>query len=380
MRPTSAVSWFLILARSVRVRPLSAPAACRPPLLPILYDSSNALHRSIEYHPEQPNRISVCIDALRRREQEAGGAGCAGFDLVDMVSVGGEELSAARAALTKVHSDEYVARFEEKCGRSREARIAEGRPPLGFVGNIDEDTYLTTESFGVFMRAATSWTGAVDAAMTDGGAALALVRPPGHHATRTLANGFCVFNFAAASAVHALAAGGRRVSILDWDVHYGQGTAKIVGEMEGVRYTSLHQVPAFPYEGEDPGVSGSHNNLLSVPVQAGTTWESGYSDAYENVALPFLSSAGEWVPDVVIVSAGYDGLESDELASVSLAPADYGTMVRKLHEHLEREHDGSVPPVVLGLEGGYQLRTDDGRGLDAAVMETVASLVDCFVG
>jgi acetoin utilization deacetylase AcuC-like enzyme len=120
-----------------------------------------------------------------------------------------QELVHARDMLVQAHSDELVINLERKCRDSRQRLIDEGKNPLGFIGYIDDDTYLTTESYDVCLRATATWIRAVNLVLDDPNinnmkAAMALTRPPGHHATAGLSNGFCVFNFAAAAAIHAI--------------------------------------------------------------------------------------------------------------------------------------------------------------------------------
>lgn len=325
----------------------------------VLYDSTNNWHRSIQYHPEQPERIKVCIEALEEKRKN----GLTSVDLVNVASLPAgegttghsvpftdEELEYARFMLVQAHSEEHVQHIETKCRSSRQRRIDEGKNPLGFVGYIDDDTYLTTESYDVCLRAAATWIRAVDIALDKSPsnnhdvneslqhAAVALTRPPGHHATSRLSNGFCIFNFAAAAALHALQSDSvRTISVLDWDVHYGQGVADILQHYDRARYVSIHQTPAFPYVGEKRGTHGIHKNIMTIPIPADTTWTCGYKHMFEEVALPFLYNshptepAGDkWEPDLVIVCAGYDALASDELASVSLTAKDYGRMSRSL--------------------------------------------------
>ena len=347
--------------------------------LPILYDSSNNLHRDIQYHPEQPARIETCVQALQEYKQN----GESRIDLVDVADTcnsgnthrpfSNDELDHARSMLVQAHSEGMVSALERQCRESRQQRISDGKNPLGFVGYIDYDTYVTTESYDVCLRATAAWIRAVDLAL-DGGAAMALTRPPGHHATSELSNGFCLFNFAAAAALHALQRDAK-VSILDWDVHYGQGVADIVMKEPRVRYVSIHQTPAFPYMGEMRSQLGEYKNVLTVPVLADTTWTCGYQHYFNDIALPFVQSP-EWEPDLVIVCAGYDGLLSDELASMSLTAQDYGTMTRRLLEHLQLNRD-KRPGIVLGLEGGYQLANGAAGGnLADAVLVTVQALLD----
>ena len=367
--------------------------------IPIYYDSSNVLHRCPSYHPEQPLRISVCVERLK---QEQGGY----YELNDVSSsLTFDELNMSRSILSQVHSEEYVHKLEHKCRASREARLAQGKDPLGFIGYVDEgDTYLTTESYDVCLRATAIWIRAVHHVLLQPqqqkqqqkmtpSIAFALTRPPGHHATKNLANGFCTFNFCASAVLYAIHVlrqqqpnparnnnNNPRVSVLDWDVHYGQGTADILQHIPEVRYVSIHQTPAFPYMGETRSISGPHKNIFTIPIVAETSWEGGYKDKYETLALPFIANEEDWLPDVIIISAGYDALDSDPLASVSLNPNDYETMVHSLHRHLARCFQGQqqFPAIVLGLEGGYHLQKD-GNGLDEAVLATVKALVDITV-
>jgi acetoin utilization deacetylase AcuC-like enzyme len=291
------------------------------------------------------------------------------------------------------------------------------------MGYIDADTYVTTASFDVCLRAMAIWVRAVDdavAAVTDDDAftttapatyTLALTRPPGHHATYDSSNGFCLYNFAAAAAFHAVVTSGNqrraRVAILDWDVHYGQGVADIVGRRQQcdrngtmteeeepwqnhVRYASIHQTPAFPYQGEKRQTVG---NVRTIPVPPDTTWTCGYKEAYID-ALDFLLCGDKddddddsscWHPDVVIVCAGYDALASDELAGTSLTQDDYYRMTRLLRERLRKQEQSTTTgqrrrPVklMLGLEGGYQLGDDCGPSgnFPQALVRTLEALLE----
>jgi acetoin utilization deacetylase AcuC-like enzyme len=334
----------------------------------------------MQYHPEQPLRIEACVKGLQEKD---------GLDLFDVTPdpttlwessdtthapFSQEELSHAQDMLFKAHSEELVTSLEKKCRESRQRRIDEGKDPLGFVGYIDDDTFVTTESYDVCLRATATWIRAVDHALAGPNrAAMALTRPPGHHATFTTSNGFCLFNFCAAAAIHALESNPHlKVSIFDWDVHYGQGVAKIIQQHDRARYVSIHQSPAFPYEGDKRGVQGEFGNVMTLPIPAETTWTCGYREKFEKEALPFLRSP-DWDPDLVIVCAGYDALDSDELASVSLNARDYGVMTTMLLEHFGGRDRVSM---ALGLEGGYQLREMAGGGnLVDAVSETLESLI-----
>lgn len=353
--------------------------------IPVWFDSSNHLHRDIQYHPEQPQRITACVQALSREtcvklidvaEDPTplleNGKDCS--TVIEATPFTPQALQYAKELLLKTHNPELVTGLEKKCHTAKERRVAEGKDPLGHMGYIDFDTYLTTETWNVVLRATAAWVHAVDEALSlrNGatGASVALTRPPGHHATRNESNGFCVFNFAAAAALHALASSSvQRVSLLDWDVHFGQGVADIVRKHDRLRYVSSHQVPAFPYMGESKGVQDG-GNILTLPMPADTTWTCGYHTLFDQ-ALDFVVG-DDWQPDLVIVCAGYDALSSDELASCSLSASDFGRMVRVLRQRLP-----AGTPVMLGLEGGYQLGDVGAAGnLPQAVVETVRALAE----
>jgi acetoin utilization deacetylase AcuC-like enzyme len=308
------------------------------------------------------------------------------------------------------------------------------------MGYIDADTYLTTESFDVCLRATAIWVRALndvdvdhDGDIGDGNTAascysysFALTRPPGHHATYTSSNGFCVYNFAAAAAIHASSTTTRRsgkqrrrrVAILDWDVHYGQGIADIVqrqqqrqqqqsdeeeqyeyNEPPRIRYVSIHQTPAFPYEGEQ---RRTVSNVRTIPIPPDTTWTSGYEAAFRD-ALDFCCGGGDrsdhpdesntpsssssssssfssyhvWQPDVIIVCAGYDALASDELAGTILTQDDYYQMTRLLLDRIQ-SLPMPRPKLMFGLEGGYQLREECGPcgNFPDAVVRTFEALME----
>ena len=396
----------------------------------VYYDSSNDFHRDLKYHPEQPERISACVKELIEYYQDNYQSFLLSSEedasttientlqdndslpiLLDVCNVASsfsstteyniidgsyyqkgcclerknevltkEELDHARSILVHIHSEEYVSQIEQRCRRSRQQRIKEGKNPLGFVGYIDDDTYLTTESHDVCLRATAIWIRALQKATTTG-ATFALTRPPGHHATSTLSNGFCIYNFASAAAIHYIqtssSSSSPKVSILDWDVHYGQGTADIVQHHPEIRYVSLHQNPAFPYQGRTRTIQGTYRNIYTLPLPPDSTWSCGYQQYFEQYALPFLYDSSSWIPDVIIISAGYDALSSDELASCELRSKDYGTMTTLLRKWIQQQQSDhkNIPAIMFGLEGGYQLQQNKAGGnLQKAILETIKAL------
>jgi len=342
------------------------------PDINVYYDSTNNQHRDISYHPECPDRIEVCVEALNQGKKDNS------FDNVRLIDVSGDyftesELEYARSLLVKVHSEDYVSLIQEKCTQARNRRIDEQKSPLGFIGYADAgDTFMTTETYNVCLRAATSWIRAVDDSLSSRRPfAFSLTRPPGHHATKYLINGFCFFNFAAAAAKHAIELG-MKVSIIDWDVHFGQGVADILKDEKNARYVSLHQAPAFPYEGERREISGTYSNILTIPIQPESTWTCGYKSLLETHAIPFLIDE-HWRPDCIIICAGYDALSEDELASVNLNPNDYNGMISLIKARMSA-YDIETSSIALGLEGGYQVKPFSNKGLKEAFLQTLIAL------
>jgi acetoin utilization deacetylase AcuC-like enzyme len=382
--------WCLL---TISVGSYSAPAK-----FIVIYDSSNHLHRDITFHYENPERITSCVRAL-----DEFATGNEHIELVDIAPteyksstpealqrvlnqilepVTEDELSQAKRILLQTHQPEVVNSLEERCRRSKDDRIRSGKPALGYIGYLDGgDTFVTTETFDVCLRAMVAWMRAVNICCCSAKGhrppkAMACTRPPGHHATYSLQNGFCLYNFAAATAIYAInnCDGVSKVSILDWDVHYGQGVADIASRYDGrIRYVSIHQSPAFPYEGEQLQRKG---NVLTLPVAIETSWSCGYSDKFEQ-ALQFCATKDEWEPDLVIVCAGYDALSNDELANVNLDAADYYRMTNRLCEHLSETCRSKVPKLMLGLEGGYRIISGGSSGnLPDAVVKTAQAIIE----
>jgi acetoin utilization deacetylase AcuC-like enzyme len=394
-------SFIWILVEKFDVIQTSAAVANR---FAVFYDSSNHLHRDQTFHYENPERITSCMNKDKKN-----------IDLIDIAPamydsltpnafqsmtirihspVTSEELDYARSILLKTHQPELITDLEDRCTKSKEQRSIEGKSSLGYIGYLDGgDTYVTTETFDVCLRATVAWIRAVNycysALEGDNDIsnnkyfAMACTRPPGHHATYNLQNGFCLYNFAVATAIHALSTTRNtmnvvsKVSILDWDVHYGQGVADIVTLPQyrnSIRYASIHQTPAFPYEGER---KQTKDNVLTLPIPPDTSWTCGYSKIFEQ-ALQFCFKTNVWEPDLIIICAGYDALSTDELASVNLDAVDYGYMVQRICQHISIETTTNAKPkIMLGLEGGYKINSSGGGSgsLPDAIIETVKAFM-----
>ena len=181
--------------------------------------------------------------------------------------------------------------------------------------------------------------------------AFCAVRPPGHHAERNRAMGFCIFNNIAVAAADLIEAQGLdRVAIVDWDVHHGNGTESIFIEDDRVQYISLHQFPHYPGTGHAETVgrgSGTGFNL-NIPMGTGAGDEE-YSEAFERIVIPALD---EFKPQFILISAGFDGHGEDPLSGTILSSDFYGTMTTMLKSCAQRHCDGRI---VSLLEGGYDL-------------------------
>ena len=213
---------------------------------------------------------------------------------------------------------------------------------------LDPDTALSPASAEAALRASGAAVAAVDAVLGEGETrAFCAVRPPGHHATRDTAMGFCLFNSVAVAALHALEAHGlQRVAIADFDVHHGNGTQAIFAREPRVLFASSHQLPLYPDSGRpsERGVGNLAN--ASLPPGAGG---DAFRAAWRETLLPALDA---FAPQLLLVSAGFDAHARDPLAQLELAADDYAWITRALAAIAERHARGRI---VSLLEGGYDL-------------------------
>lgn len=278
----------------------------------VFYHPSSVLHDPGPGHPESPARIEAILTHLRTP------------DFADLVAWH-EAAPAGRADIERVHPSDYVDRLELVADQGG--------------GRLDEDTAMNAHSFAAAIHAAGAAIQAAASAL-DGQPAFAAVRPPGHHATRTVAMGFCLLNNVAVAAYHALdELGLGRVLIVDWDVHHGNGTQDIVESDSRVRYVSMHQWPLYPGSGraEETGVG----NIFNVPRPPGLARET----YVEDLDAAVQRAVDGWRPDLILLSAGFDAMAGDPLAGFTLEPPDYCTWVERWR--------GLGVPIAALLEGGY---------------------------
>lgn len=241
-------------------------------------------------------------------------------------------------------------------------RIRAMSPTEGFE-YLDPDTPMSPGSLEAALRAVGAATAAVDAVFQgEADNAFCAMRPPGHHAETRRAMGFCLFNQAAIAAHYARERyDAERVAVVDFDVHHGNGTQEIFWSDPSLFYGSTHQMPLFPGSG-DVQETGE-GNIFNAPLRAGEGSEQ-FREAMGSVILPALDA---FVPDLVIISAGFDAHHRDPLGSLQLTEEDFAWVTLKLMEAAEIHCGGRVVSV---LEGGYDL-----QGLAASVGIHVQALM-----
>ena len=275
-------------------------------------------------HPECPDRLRAVLQALEHP------------DFVSLLREVSPEATVEQ--LERVHPPDYVR------------AILAIRPPVGDMVQLDGDTFMSHGSREAVLRACGGAVAAVDAVM-EGWARAAFVatRPPGHHAERSRPMGFCLFNGAAVAALHARARWGlRRVAVVDFDVHHGNGTQDIFEADAELMYVSSHQSPCYPGTGA-AGERGVDGNVLNLPLAPGSTGVE-FRRAWERTGLPALH---DFAPELLIVSAGFDAHRADPLAELLLETEDFGWMTEQLLAVADRHCGGRLVSV---MEGGYDLR------------------------
>jgi acetoin utilization deacetylase AcuC-like enzyme len=281
-------------------------------------------HHAPAGHPERPARLEAARDALRAADLSTRGTHVA-----------------ARAAtddeLLRVHTGAYVETL--------------ARTVAGGSGWLDGDTYYSPGTWAAATAAAGSVselaTRVLCGALSSG---MAIVRPPGHHAERDRAMGFCLLNNVAVAAAAARAGGAARVAVLDWDVHHGNGTQNMFWDDPTVMYQSIHQFPFYPGTGAPDEIGGPRalGSTVNVGLPAGSG-DREYLAAFDHVLAPALR---RFAPDLIIVSAGFDAHEADPLASMQVSRYGFARLATRVRTIADELCHGRW---VVALEGGYDL-------------------------
>lgn len=280
------------------------------------------LHDMGAHHPEQPSRLSAINDRII----------ATGLDMAlhqyDAPLVERERLAAA-------HDPLYIESIYN-------------RAPAEGLAWLDGDTAMNPHTLVAALRAAGAAVLGVDLVMQGKAQnVFCAVRPPGHHAERGRAMGFCFFDNVAVAAYHAVNEYGlQRVAIVDFDVHHGNGTEDIVAGDERFLFCSSFQHPFYPHTGTDCQAA----NVVNVPLSAGTG-SAGFREVVERDWLPRLAS---YQPELILVSAGFDGHQADDMGGLNLVDSDYAWVTRQLCAQADKSAEGRI---VSSLEGGYELHS-----------------------
>ena len=283
--------------------------------LPVSYHPATRLHNPGAGHTERPDRIVAVLDALRDPMLAA---------KIDARQATPATVDQLLPVHTRAHIDRLIA-LDARGG-----------------GAIDADTFLAPRSWESVLASAGVALDAVTRGL-EAGTAFGATRPPGHHALADRAMGFCFVNNVVVAARHAQSLGKRRVLIVDWDVHHGNGTQALVERDSSIRYVSMHQYPWYPGTGaaHERGVG----NVFNVPRDPGLPRGTYVRDLLGAVG----QACDGWIPDLWLISAGFDSLDGDPLGGFTLEPEDMAGWTAEF-----RARAGNAPVVAL-LEGGYRV-------------------------
>ena len=299
-------------------------------------------HKTGSFHPEAPDRIGAALEGVRRAGLENG--------LLD----GSPSHADTRRIIETVHSGPYVEALDHACQLGQDLFHSADNP-------ISEGTLIAA-------------TAAVDTALTaaegiwrkgEFDRAFVIARPPGHHAEKEQAMGFCFFNTIGCLAEWLLEQPTfERVFILDWDVHHGNGTQHLFEEREDVFYLSMHQFPLYPGTGSssEVGVGAGEGYTRNIPFDAGVG-DATCLGAFEDQVLPLID---EYRPNAILVSAGFDAHRLDPLANLELTDGAFGEMTKMVSAAANRHCGGRLFSI---LEGGY-----DQEGLAASIASHLRAL------
>ena len=278
-------------------------------------------HKTGENHPEIPRRLAVILELLKLNEFKS--------------LVVAEAQIADLSLINLVHSKEYISKFYDQL-------------PFNDLMNLDADTVVSAGTAVAARRAVGAVCDAVDYVMDSSYRnAFCAVRPPGHHARYNTAMGFCIFNNIAIGARYAqVFKHVKRVAVVDFDVHHGNGTEELFCGNDNLFYASSHQFPAYPGTGAETNTV--RNNLINVGLRPYSGSEA-FREAYEEKILPGLLNFN---PELIMLSAGFDGHKDDPLCQLNLVVEDFNWVTKELIKVSRQCCQGRLVSV---LEGGYHL-------------------------
>ena len=279
-------------------------------------------HNTGEGHPEKIDRVTSVIENFKKINNKQ--------------LIWKKPSSFDSSLLVKTHSLDYINFVDQSF------------PTNGFTF-LDGDTIVSPGSKDATKDAVGSIISAIDGVQNkEFKNAFCAVRPPGHHAEKNKAMGFCIYNNVAVGANYLIEKYKyTKVAIIDFDVHHGNGTQNIFHDNEKVLYLSTHQYPYYPGSGTE-SEKGKFNNIFNIPLEAGTNSEQ-YLNAYENI----LNKINQFKPEFILFSAGFDAHKDDPLAQLYLQTEDFYTLTKRTLE-LSKKH--CAGKVVSILEGGYDLQ------------------------
>ncbi len=290
----------------------------------VVIDPDFLKHQPGHAHPERPERLKVLLDLTR---------GLHGSDLQIL-----PPRPAKKEEVSSCHSSEYIDLVRSTSEINRYA--------------LDGDTVTCADSYGIALLAVGGFLRLLDSVSAfDFRNGFALVRPPGHHATRDRAMGFCLFNTVAIGAQYLKRLyGARRILIMDWDVHHGNGTQDSFYQDPSVLYISTHQYPYYPGTGaiEEVGNGKGEGYTVNIPLPAGCGDEE-YLCVFKEIVIPI---ADKYQPEWVLVSAGFDPHQHDPLGGMRVTEKGFGIMASMLLELAQKHAAGKI---AFLLEGGYNL-------------------------
>jgi acetoin utilization deacetylase AcuC-like enzyme len=292
----------------------------------LVYHPDYLKHETGKIHPESPSRLSFLLDYLERKNYYS-----------ELVKI--EPHNPSLEWVSKIHPLEYIQLIEEY---SKHA-----------PGNLDMDTVVSSETYRVALLAVGGVLAGVDGVMQGKVKnVFCAVRPPGHHAEPNRGMGFCIFNNVAVGARYVQEKYRlKKVLIVDWDAHHGNGTQKAFYSDPSVYYFSIHQFPFYPGTGEESekGSGEGTGYTLNIPMFAGSS-DLEYQEVFETILYP---AALKYDPDFIFVSAGFDGHKNDLLTNLQLTSNGFKVITQVIKELADKTCQGRIVSV---LEGGYNLK------------------------